>query len=319
MNIYTDLSEFRGVKNPVLTIGTFDGVHLGHQKIINFLNEAAQKNNGESIVFTFYPHPRMVLHPEDHNLELLQTIDERIDKLSKFGVDHLIVFPFTKAFSNLSAVEFVRDILVNQIGIKTLVIGYDHQFGKNREGSKNLLEELAPIYDFNVVEIPAFLKGEIKISSTKIRKALGNGEVDKARKFLGDFFVLKGKVVKGDQIGTQIGFPTANIEVKEDYKLIPANGVYAVNVFIDACKFSAMLNIGVRPTVNETGERRIEVHIFDFDQDIYGETIKIAFVKMIRKEKTFHNLDELKNQLKNDEAKCRVVLGDFEFSADKGC
>lgn len=319
MNIYTDLSEIINFKNPVLTIGTYDGVHLGHQKILNFLKQKAKKVDGESVVFTFYPHPRMVLHPNDHNLELLQTIDERIEKLSRIGIDHLIVFPFSKEFSRLSAVEFVRDILVNQINIHTLVVGYDHQFGRNREGTKDVLYELAPIYNFNVIEIPAFLKDEVKISSTKIRQALKEGKVKVAEKYLGEYYSIQGEVVPGDKIGTKIGFPTANIFVKEDYKLIPANGVYAVKVVINDCVFSAMINIGYRPTVSNTGEKRIEVNIFDFDKDIYNQKIKVEFVKMIRKEKTFSNLEELKQQLMLDEKKCRTVLGDYSYSSTKKC
>jgi len=319
VNIYTDLTEFLGIKNPVLTIGTYDGVHLGHQKILDFLKQKAKEVKGESVVFTFYPHPRMVLHPDDHNLELLQTIDERIEKLSKIGIDHLIVYPFSKEFSRLSAVEFVRDVLVNQININTLVVGYDHQFGRNREGTKDVLNELAPIYNFKVVEIPAFLKDEIKISSTKIRNALKKGDVETATKYLGEHYSIQGNVVKGDKIGTEIGYPTANIYVKEDYKLIPANGVYAVKAFVDECEFSAMLNIGNRPTIANDGEKRIEVNIFDFNKDIYGKRIKIEFVKKVRDEKTFSNLDELKQQLALDENKCRTILGDYSYSATKKC
>jgi riboflavin kinase/FMN adenylyltransferase len=319
VNIYTDLSEINHIKRPVLTIGTYDGVHLGHQKILNFLKEKAKEVNGESVVFTFYPHPRMVLYPNDHNLELLQTIDERIEKLSKIGINHLIVFPFSKEFSRLSAVEFVRDILVNQINIHTLVVGYDHQFGRNREGTKDVLNELAPIYNFNVVEIPAFLKDEVKISSTKIRFALKNGQIEIAKEYLGEYYSIQGDVVQGDKIGNKIGFPTANIYVKEDYKLIPAKGVYAVKVIINNYEFSAMLNIGNRPTISNSGEKRIEVHIFDFNKDIYNQKIKVEFVKMIRKEKTFSNLEELKQQLILDENKCRTILGDFSNSSTKKC
>jgi riboflavin kinase/FMN adenylyltransferase len=317
VNIYTDLLEFSNVKKPVLTIGTFDGVHLGHQKIIDFLKQKANEVNGESVVFTFYPHPRMVLHPDDHQLELLQTIDERIEKLAKLGIDHLIVFPFTKEFSRLSAVEFVRDILVNKINIDTLVIGYDHQFGRNREGTKEVLNELAPVYDFNVVEIPAYLKDEVKISSTKIRKALKNGNVDIAKQYLGNYYAINGIVVEGDKIGTTIGFPTANIFVKEAYKLIPANGVYAVKVYLNDNEYLAMLNIGFRPTIKNDNKRSIEVHIFDFNENIYGEKIKIEFVQMIRKEKTFANLEALKQQLIEDENKCRTVLHAFTANSKK--
>ena len=319
MKIYTNLDDFKLINKPVLTIGTYDGVHLGHQKIINYLNTKAKKIGGESVVFTFHPHPRMVLHPQDHNLELIQTIEERIKKLEKAGVDHLIVFPFSKEFSRLTAVEFIRDILVNKIGIHTLVVGYDHQFGRNREGTMKHLEELAPIYNFNVEEISAFMKDEVKISSTKIRKALQSGDINEATKYLGDTFELSGKVIKGDQIGHTINFPTANLNIIEDYKLIPSNGVYAVKILVNKCEFSGMLNIGFRPTITTKGEKRIEVNIFDFNTDIYGQTLTLKFVKLIRTEKTFTNLDELKNQLTKDETKCRVVLGDFSYRSDKKC
>jgi len=319
VKIYTNLDEVNLIKRPVLTIGTYDGVHLGHQKIIHYLNTKAKQVGGESVVFTFHPHPRMVLHPNDHNLELLQTIDERAKKLEQAGVDHLIIFPFSKEFSRLTAIEFIRDILVNKIGIHTLVVGYDHQFGRNREGTMQHLEELAPLYGFNVEEISAFMKDEIKISSTKIRAALQTGDISVASKYLGDLFELTGEVVHGDQIGNTINFPTANIKLKEDYKLIPYNGVYAVKVISDGNEFSGMLNIGIRPTILDKGEKRIEVHIFDFNSDIYGQILTLKFVKMIRTEKTFANLDQLKNQLTKDENKCRVVLGDFSYSPDKKC
>ena len=317
MKIYTNLDEVNQIKKPVLTIGTYDGVHLGHQKIIQYLNTKAKQVGGESVVFTFHPHPRMVLHPNDHNLELLQTIDERAKKLEQAGVDHLIIFPFSKEFSRLTAIEFIRDILVNKIGIHTLVVGYDHQFGRNREGTMQHLEELAPLYGFYVEEISAFMKGEVKISSTKIRTSLQTGNISVASKYLGDLFELTGEVVKGDQIGNTINFPTANIKLKEDYKLIPCNGVYAVKVSVNGIMFSGMLNIGFRPTIVDKGEKRIEVNIFDFNKDIYGQTVTLKFVKMIRSEKTFANLDQLKNQLIKDENKCRVVLGDFSYSSNK--
>lgn len=319
MNIYTNLEDLEGIKNPVLTIGTFDGVHLGHQKIIEFLNAKAQKIGGESVVFTFHPHPRMVLHPNDHNLELLQTIDERIEKLESAGVNHLIIFPFTKEFSRLSATEFIRDILVNKVGIHTLVVGYDHHFGRNREGSMAQLEELAPVYNFEIEEIPVFMKDEIKISSTKIRKALGVGNIQEASKYLGGQFSLQGKVIEGDKIGSKIDFPTANLDIVEDYKLIPSNGVYAVKVKIGTSYFSGMLNIGNRPTISKDGEKRIEVNLFDFKGDLYGQSIRLIFVKMIRNEKTFSNLEELKRQLIKDESKCRSILGDYSYSSTKGC
>lgn len=316
MKIYTNLDEVALIKKPVLTIGTYDGVHLGHQKIINYLNLKAKQVGGESVVFTFHPHPRMVLHPNNHNLELIQTIKERANKLEKAGVDHLIIFPFSIEFSKLTAVEFIRDILVNKIGIHTLVVGYDHQFGRNREGTMQHLEKLAPIYNFELEEISAFMKDEVKISSTKIRTALQIGDIVETTKYLGNPFELTGEVVKGDQIGNTIRFPTANLKIVEDYKLIPCNGVYAVKVSIEGSEFSGMLNIGYRPTITHKGDKRIEVNIFDFNQDIYGQTVTLKFVKLIRSEKTFANLDELKNQLTKDENKCRVVLDNLSYTSN---
>lgn len=316
MKIYTNLDEVALIKKPVLTIGTYDGVHLGHQKIINYLNLKAKQVGGESVVFTFHPHPRMVLHPNNHNLELIQTIKERANKLEKAGVDHLIIFPFSIEFSKLTAVEFIRDILVNKIGIHTLVVGYDHQFGRNREGTMQHLEKLAPIYNFELEEISAFMKDEVKISSTKIRTALQIGDIVETTKYLGNPFELTGEVVKGDQIGNTIRFPTANLKIVEDYKLIPCNGVYAVKVSIEGSEFSGMLNIGFRPTITDKGDKRIEVNIFDFNQDIYGQTVTLKFVKLIRSEKTFANLDELKNQLTKDENKCRVVLDNLSYTSN---
>jgi riboflavin kinase/FMN adenylyltransferase len=316
VKIYTNLDEVALIKKPVLTIGTYDGVHLGHQKIINYLNLKAKQVGGESVVFTFHPHPRMVLHPNNHNLELIQTIKERANKLEKAGVDHLIIFPFSIEFSKLTAVEFIRDILVNKIGIHTLVVGYDHQFGRNREGTMQHLEKLAPIYNFELEEISAFMKDEVKISSTKIRTALQIGDIVETTKYLGNPFELTGEVVKGDQIGNTIRFPTANLKIVEDYKLIPCNGVYAVKVSIEGSEFSGMLNIGFRPTITDKGDKRIEVNIFDFNQDIYGQTVTLKFVKLIRSEKTFANLDELKNQLTKDENKCRVVLDNLSYTSN---
>jgi len=308
VKIHHDLPSSIVFKNPVITIGTFDGLHLGHRKIIDFLKLKAQEVNGESVVFTFHPHPRMVLHPEDHDLELIQSIDERVEKFRKLGVDHVIVFPFDLPFSRLSATQFIRDILVNKLKLHTLVIGYDHHFGRNREGSMQNLRELAPLYDFDICEISALIKEDTNISSTKIRNALKVGDLRTVSAFLGDHYKVFGKVVKGDRIGTEIGYPTANVQLENSYKLIPGNGVYAVKVFVDDMKLSGMLNIGKRPTVSDSGEKRIEVHIFDFDRNIYNQKIELEFIEYIREEINFNGLVELKNQLKKDEEACRTVL-----------
>ena len=274
MNEYQDFHSIEKIHHPVITIGTFDGVHIGHQKIIKQLNEEAEKVNGESVLFTFYPHPRMVLYPESHGIKLIQTQEEKLAKLQKMGLKNCIVFPFTFEFSRMTALEFVRDFLVNKLHVKKLVIGYDHQFGKNREGSIQFLKDICDTYDFEVIEIPAQDIDEVNVSSTKIRDAILKGNIEKANDYLGDLFELSGTVVKGNQLGRTIGYPTANIVLNSELKLIPGNGVYAVRVLVRGTWFDGMMNIGMRPTVSSNGGRTIEVNIFDFDETI---SFKIYF------------------------------------------
>lgn len=308
MKVYRGIEEFKIKANYAVTTGTFDGVHIGHRTILNRLKEVAQKLEGESVLLTFYPHPRMVLQA-DSDLKLLNTIEEKTELLSAAGIDHLIVHPFTKAFSRTTSLEFVRDILVNQIGTKKLVIGYDHHFGRNREGSFEHLKEFGPLYGFEVEEIPAQDIDNVNVSSTKIRKALSEGEVEVANNYLGGAYQLNGEVVRGNQIGRTIGYPTANLQLNSDYKLIPANGIYAVRVVLDGKKYQAMLNIGIRPTIaEENKQRKIEVHLFDFEGDLYHKTLKVELVKRIRTEKKFKNLHELKHELARDEAICRKLF-----------
>ena len=253
MKVFQGFDQIKEIKNPVLTIGTFDGVHLGHQKIIDQLNFEAEKIGGESVLFTFYPHPRMILYPESHGLRLIQTQAEKIDKLRRMGLQNVVIHPFTQEFSRLSAIEFVRDFLVNQVGVKKLVIGYDHQFGKNREGSIEFLMEVCETYGFEVIEIAAQEIDEVNVSSTKIRNAIKAGDIETANTFLGEPFLLNGIVVEGSALGRELGYPTANIDVQSDIKLIPGNGVYAVQVEVDGVWHQGMMNIGVRPTIeNET-------------------------------------------------------------------
>lgn len=309
VKVFNGFESLLDIKNPVLTIGTFDGVHIGHQKIIERLNEEAAKIDGESVLFTFYPHPRMVLFPDSHGLKLIQTQAEKIDKLRKCGLQNVIVFPFTKEFSRLTAIEFVRDYLVNKLNVKKLVIGYDHQFGKNREGSLEFLQDIAETYDYEVIEIPAQDIDEVNVSSTKIRNALLSGDIETANSFLGENFELSGTVVKGNQIGSQIGFPTANIQIDSALKLIPENGVYAVNVILEDGTFvNGMLNIGTRPTVSISNELRIEVHLFDTRKDLYGQKLTVRFLKRVRDEKHFENKESLIDQLKNDEITVRNIF-----------
>ena len=309
MKVFSGFDSILEIKNPVLTIGTFDGVHIGHQKIIERLNEEATKIDGESVLFTFYPHPRMVLFPDSHGLKLIQTQAEKIDKLRKCGLQNVIVFPFTKEFSRLTAIEFVRDYLVNRLNVKKLVIGYDHQFGKNREGSLEFLKEIADTYEYEVIEIPAQDIDEVNVSSTKIRNALLAGDIETANNFLGEHFELSGTVVKGNQIGSQMGFPTANIQIDSELKLIPGNGVYAVSVRLeDGSLLNGMLNIGTRPTVSASDELRIEVHLFDTTLNLYGQKLTVRFLKRVRDEKRFEDKESLINQLKNDEITVRNIV-----------
>ena len=309
MRVHTEASELPEIKNPVLTIGTFDGVHLGHQKILTLLKESAKEIEGETVLFTFHPHPRMVLNPEDHNLELIQPIEDRIKLLEEYGLDHLILYPFTKEFSRLTATDFIRNVMVNQIGVKMMTIGYNHHFGRNREGNIDLLKELGNVYGFAVEEQPAFRIGEDSVSSTKIRRAVSEGNIRLANIFLGRNFGFRGSVVSGDQLGSKIGFPTANIKAIGEFQVLPKVGVYAVRAKINGTIYDGMCNIGHRPTVSIDGEQRVEIHVFDFDKRIYGEEIELLFVEHIRDEKGFESIDALKEQLKKDEEQSRHILG----------
>ncbi len=298
MKIYHSIEEFEGVKNAVVTTGTFDGVHIGHSKIIDRLKEIAKSIDGETVLLTFFPHPRMVLF-SDNDLKLITTKNEKIALLEAAGIDHLIIHPFSRAFSRLSSVEFVRDILVNKIRTSRLVIGYNHHFGRNREGSFEHLKEYGPMYGFQVEEIHAQDIDAISVSSTKIRKALESGDIKTAQDYLTHDFHLSGFVVKGNNLGNKLGFPTANLKIVDPHKLIPANGVYSVSVSVHDKHYKGMLNIGLRPTV-DGDEKTIEVHILDFSEDIYGEEITLTFDTWIRPEKKFESLEALKIQLELD-------------------
>ena len=308
MKIFQDFDQIKTIKNPVLTIGTFDGVHLGHQKIIDQLNEEAEKINGESVLFTFYPHPRMVLYPESHGLKLIQTQSEKVDKLRRMGLQNAIVYPFTLEFSRLSALEFVRDFLVNELNVKKLVIGYDHQFGKNREGGIEFLLEVCETYGFRVIEIAAKEIDDVNVSSTKIRNAIRSGEIETANAYLGEPFQLCGKVIRGKALGRQLGFPTANIDLENDLKLIPASGVYAVNIEVDGVMHQGMMNLGIRPTINDDKALNIEVNLFDFSGDLYDKILTVQLLSRFRDEIKFDTLDALKAQLKKDEISIRVYF-----------
>jgi riboflavin kinase / FMN adenylyltransferase len=299
MKIYHGLDDFIKLDYAVVTSGTFDGVHIGHQKILNRLKEIAQTYSGETVVITFWPHPRLVLHPEETSLKLLNTFEEKAELLKDHGINHLVRIPFTKEFSQLSSEEFISKILVETIGTKKLVIGYDHHFGKNREGSFDQLKENAPKYGFEVEEIPRQDVDHIGVSSSIIRRALEEGDIETATPLLGKPYSLTGRVVPGDKLGRILGFPTANIEIDTRYKLIPSDGIYAVTVRYEHDAFNGMMYIGNRPTINGS-KRNIEVNIFDFNTDIYGESITIYFHKLLRQDSKFHDLEELKRQLFQD-------------------
>ena len=307
MKIHLGTETIKNIKNAVVTSGTFDGVHLGHQQILARLREVANEIDGETVLITYWPHPRLVLNPSDRTLSLLSTFPEKANLLEKYGIDHLVKVPFTKEFSQMSPETYIQVILKERIKTKKLIIGYDHRFGINRSGGLDELIHYAPNYDYEVEEIPRKDIEEIGISSTKIRNALNSGDVSFANSFLGRLYSITGKVVHGEKRGRDIGFPTANINVKEGYKLIPADGVYAVKVCDKYKKLDGMLNIGTRPTVG--GENRsIEVHIFDFNEDIYDSEICIEFVTRIRKEQKFESVDALKAQLRIDEKAVRAEL-----------
>ncbi len=298
MKIYSSIDNFPALGNAVVTTGTFDGVHVGHRRIIQQLSDLARTAGGETVLLTFWPHPRMVLF-DDRDLRLINTQREKEALLAKAGIDHLIVHPFTKQFSRLTALEYVRDILVNRIGTRKLVIGHDHHFGRNREGGFKDLQMYGHTYHFDVEEIPVQVLDNVNVSSTKIRNALLEGDVSLASNYLGSVYELTGKVVRGATLGRTIEFPTANIEVPEKYKLIPADGVYAVQVLVRGEWYRGMSNIGKRPTVSGQ-DRQIEAHLFGFDRDLYDQDITLRFVRRLRDEQKFGSLNELKEQLRLD-------------------
>jgi riboflavin kinase/FMN adenylyltransferase len=309
MKIYHHIDEFTPIKNAVVTIGTFDGVHIGHRKIIARLKELAGECGGETVILTFFPHPRMILNPEDESLKMINTINEKAALLEQLGVDHLIITPFSRDFSNQTPEDYIRDVLVNKIGTKKIVIGYDHRFGKDRQGGLNDLLELAPVYGFDVIEIPEQDINEVAVSSTLIRNALLNGAIELANTFLGYPFFITGKVGRGDQIGRKIGYPTANIMIEENYKLIPDDGIFSAKVNVNGITYKGMAYIGTRPTINGI-TRNIEVNIFDFDTEVYGAEVSMQFFNFVRGDIKFSNLDELIVQLGKDKDDVLALLGE---------
>ena len=290
----------------ILTLGTFDGVHKGHQKILKKLNSEANKAKLKSIVLTFFHHPRIVLNPRS-NLKLINTIKERSELLEKSGIDFLITHPFDKTFSELSPEKFVKNILVDKLKIKKILIGYDHKFGKNRTAGIEDLKKFGLKYDFDVIEISAKEQNKVTISSTKIRKSIENGDFNKAKSFLGYHFNIEGLVIKGNAIGRTIGFPTANLDVSEDYKLIPKRGVYLIFSLIENKKVFGMMNIGIKPTLNNDRET-IEVNFFDWEKDLYKKLIKVYVLDFIRDEQKFTSLIKLEEQIKLDKKTCLKLI-----------
>jgi riboflavin kinase/FMN adenylyltransferase len=309
MKVHYDIQQLPLFRNAVITIGTFDGLHNGHRKIIELMQSEAVKVNGETVIITFDPHPRQIVAKERAPLFLINTLEEKITLLEKTGVDHLVVIPFTEAFANQSAEAYISDFLVNTFHPHTIIIGYDHRFGKGRSGDYKLLEAKAPEYNYVVKEIPAYMLKDITISSTKIREAILSGDIDTARNCLGYDYFFSGRVIKGNQLGRTIGYPTANLQIGNELKLAPGNGVYAVLIQNSKLKIKkgGMMNIGVRPTVDGIN-RVIEVNIFDFDKDIYGETLTITLIKHLRSEVKFNGLDALKAQLALDKTAAMEAL-----------
>jgi len=321
MLVHRDITNLPFFKNAAITIGTFDGVHTGHLQIIHQLKKEAQENNGESVIITFDPHPRMVLNrlKDQPPIKLLNTLSEKIELLNKQEIDHLVIVPFTHQFSNQSAEEYIVDFLVSKFHPKTIIVGYDHRFGKNRTGDYKLLEQYQEEYNYKVKEIPEHVLHHVIISSTKIRQALIEGDISTANEYLGYDYFFEGRVIDGNKLGRTLGYPTANISVNDENKLIPANGIYAAlvsigmeienegHIFFPPLNYKGMMSIGFRPTVG--GENIIiEVNIFDFEEDIYGRTIRIHVKNFLRPEEKFNSLDELKEAMANDKINTLQLL-----------
>lgn len=306
MKRFNNINEFNCKKSTIITIGTFDGVHLGHQKILKKLNIEAENNGLESSVLTFFPHPRTVLNPNS-SLKLINTIEERISLFKKSKIDNLIVHPFTKEFSEIDSEDYVKNILVDQLKAKIVLIGYDHKFGKNRTADINNLKEYGIKYNFEVIEIKAEEINDIAISSTKIRNSIEEGHIQLTNSYLGYEFSFFGKVVKGNSIGKTLGFPTANIKIGTDLKLIPKNGVYLISTIINQKIIFGMMNIGIKPTTNEN-TKSIEVNLFDFNQDLYDTNITIYIKQFLREEIKFDSLNELKLQIEKDKITCNSII-----------
>jgi len=306
LKIIRSIAAFNSSEKTIVTIGTFDGIHIGHQKILKDLIRTAKKENKKSVLLTFFPHPRMVLQ-KDVSIRLINTIEEKSSLLEKMGLDYLIIHPFSQEFSRLSALDFVRNILANQLNTSRLIIGYDHHFGKNREGNIHQLREYSLLYDFEVEEIPAQDIDNVSVSSTKIRTALKEGRLKTANNYLGYNYMLNGTIVNGKKLGGKIGFPTANLDIKEPYKLIPKTGVYVIKTIINAVLYTGMMNIGFNPTVKGKYQT-IEAHLFDFNKDLYGKKVTIELLFFLREEQKFNSIEDLIIQLNLDKVNALFYL-----------
>lgn len=310
LKVFHSIQSFSSNKQTVVTIGTFDGVHIGHQKILKQITKNAQALQCESLVLTFFPHPRMVLQ-KDTDMKQLNSVNEKLQLLEDLGIDNIVIHPFDKDFSRLTAEEFVKQVLVDKFKIKKIIIGYDHRFGRNRTANIDDLKTYGGLFGFEVEQISAEEINEVSVSSSKIRNALIDGNLDVAATYLGYNYSITGIVSKGKQLGRTLGFPTANISIKDENKLIPTNGVYVVKSILSDEVFYGMMNIGIRPTVDGT-MRTVEIHFFDFNKDIYGQEITISFLKRMRDEQKFESLDALKEQLKIDQNNAKMYLKSFE-------
>tara|TARA_R110000850_G_scaffold277058_1_gene421880 strand:- start:114862 stop:115797 length:936 start_codon:yes stop_codon:yes gene_type:complete len=309
MKVHHSISAYENEHASVVTIGTFDGVHIGHKKLLDKLTSEAEKSGLDSIILTFFPHPRMVLQKES-DIKLINTIEERTSIFSKTKLDHLIIHPFTHQFSRLTALEFVRDILVNKLHAKKIIIGYDHRFGRNRNADINDLREFGKNYNFEVEEISAQELNEVAVSSTKIRKALEKGDLEKANRYLGYPYMLNGTIVKGKGLGRKMNYPTANLHIEQPYKLIPKNGVYIAKSVIDNNKVFGLMNIGTNPTVGGVN-RTIETYFLDIEKDLYGEKLEIELLAKIREEEKFDSIEALQSAIKNDETFARKYIESY--------
>ena len=310
MQVHYGFESYKNIKNPIVTVGTFDGVHFGHQKIIQRLQKIAKKNNGESVLLTFDPHPRKILL-NDQGLKLIHTINEKINILENLGLDHLVIYPFTLEFSKFSAKRYIDELLIQKLGTHTLVIGYDHHFGNDREGNIDLLKKYEKSNPFYLEEIKAHEIEEIKISSTKVRSAIEKGNIHLVNDYCGHFYEFSGEVVRGNGIGKTIGTPTANIKLNSNEKIIPLDGVYAVVCQIKDANYKGIMNIGFKPTVDEGQKRTVEIHLFDYEKDIYGQNLRTKVIERIRDEVKFNSLKDLKSQILKDNEKAKKILESF--------